>query len=118
MGWKLAYICPLKKPGKSKNKAESFRPVALTSQIGKLMESMVNEVIKDFLEKNNLLSPKQHGFRAQRSTISQLLAHYENIINGIEENCNVDVIFLDFQKAFDKADFGLILHLCKSKAKQ
>ena len=113
--WKLAYICPLKKPGKSKNKAESFRPVALTSQIGKLMESMVNEVIKEFLEKNNLLSPKQHGFRAQRSTISQLLAHYENIINGIENNCNVDVILLDFQKAFDKADFGLILHRCKSK---
>ena len=49
--WKLAYICPLKKPGKSKNKAESFRPVALTSQIGKLMESIVNYQMKDFLEK-------------------------------------------------------------------
>ena len=79
------------------------------------MESLVNEAMKDFLEKYNLLSPKQHGFRSKRSTISQLLAHYENIINGMEDNSNVDVILLDFQKLFDKADFGLILHRCRSK---
>ena len=89
--------------------------MALTSQIGKIMESLVNNDMKEFLEKNHLISPKQHGFRSQRSTISQLLAHYENIINGLEDNYNVDVIFLDLQKAFDKADFGLILHRCKQK---
>ena len=62
------------------------------------MESIVNEQMKEFLESNKLISPKQHGFRSQRSTISQLLSHYEIIINGIQDKCNVDVIYLDFEK--------------------
>ena len=57
---------------------------------------------------NNLLNPSQHGFREGRSCLSQLLAHVDNLINCISEEGNADVLYLDFQKAFDKCDHEVI----------
>ena len=53
--WKSQHVVPVLKSGKSKNKAESFRPVSLTSQVGKLMEQIVMEEMIEFLVRNNLL---------------------------------------------------------------
>ena len=61
--WKKCYVTPVKKPGKSKSRAESFRPVALTCQMGKVMEIVIREIIQEHLELNNLLSRSQHGLR-------------------------------------------------------
>lgn len=113
--WKLAHICPVKKPGKSISKAESFRPVALTSQMGKVMESIINNEMRIFLEDDNLINPAEHEFRSCKSNIFQLLSHYEKIIRALENGSNFDIIYLDFQKAFDKADIGLVLHRCREK---
>ena len=44
-----------------------------------------------------------------RSCLSQLLAHYDKILSYMEEGLNVDVIYLDFAKAFDKVDFDIVL---------
>ena len=52
-----------------------------------------------------MLNPSQHGFRAGRSCLSQLLSHFETITKILEDGDNVDVIYLDFAKAFDKVDF-------------
>ena len=71
--WKKIFISPVKKPGKLKSKPESFRPVALTSHIGKVMEMIVTDELQTFLENNNLLAKALHGFRRGRSCISQLL---------------------------------------------
>ena len=113
--WKKMFISPVKKPGKSKSKPESFRPVALTSIIGKVMEMIVTEEVQTFLEDNKLLANAQHGFRRGRSCISQLLKHSEMILKALEAKVNIDSVYLDFQKAFDKADLGLIGKRCKEK---
>ena len=61
------------------------------------------------MNKNNLFNPNQHGFRTGYSCLSELLAHYDNILNSLNENNNVDVVYLDFAKAFDKVDFNIVL---------
>ena len=51
----------------------------------------------------------QHGFRGGRSCLSQLLSHYDKIIEILASGSNVDTIYLDFAKAFDKVDHGIVL---------
>ena len=51
----------------------------------------------------------QHGFRNGRSCISQLLNHYNKILENLEKGHEIDVIYLDFAKAFDKVHHGLLL---------
>ena len=58
-----------------------------------------------YLEENDLYNPGQHGFRQGRSCLSQLIGHFDNVTRLLEEGKNVDVIYLDFAKAFDKVDF-------------
>ena len=55
------------------------------------------------------MNPNQHGFRAGHSCLSQLLQHQDLITQLLEEGCNVDVVYLDFSKAFDKLDIKITL---------
>ena len=113
--WKPGHVVPVKKPGKSKSYAESFRPVSLTSMLGKVLESIIVNEMKKFLEDNHLLTDSQHGFRSNRSCISQLLEHCEMILNTLENDKNIDVVYLDYKKAFDKADHSIILRRLREK---
>ena len=56
------------------------------------------------------MNPKQHGFRSGRSCLSQLLERHNKILVEINKSNNVDVIYLDFAKAFDKVDHGILLN--------
>ena len=51
-----------------------------------------------------LIRPNQHGFVSGRSTQSQLLQHYSDVYDALEEGVRIDTIYLDFAKAFDKVD--------------
>ena len=55
-------------------------------------------------------SPSQHGFRSGRSCLSQLIEHIDNVIALLEKGENVDVVYLDFSKAFDKVDYKVALN--------
>jgi len=110
---KSANIVPIHKGG-SRGVPKQYRPVALTSHLIKLFEKIIRKHIIAYLEENNLLNPNQHGFRLGRSCLSQLLAHFENILRLLEKGDNVDVIYLDFAKAFDKVDFQVAMQKLKS----
>merc|ERR1712240_964072 len=58
---------------------------------------------------------RQHEFRKGRNCLSQLLKHSEEILDALQDRLNIDSVYLDFQKAFDKTDFGLIGVRCKEK---
>ena len=105
---KSALIVPIHK-GKSKAQAKNYRPVALTSQLCKVFEKVVRKWMVAFMEQHNLFNPNQHGFRAGRSCLSQLLSHFDTITVLMEQGLGVDVIYLDFAKAFDKVDIGITL---------
>ncbi len=105
---KEAHIIPIYKGG-HQGLAVNYRPVALTSHLIKIFEKVIRKYIVKFLEENNKLNDSQHGFRAGRSCVSELLSHYDEIINILESGSNVDTIYLDFAKAFDKVDHGIVL---------
>ena len=56
----------------------------------------------DFLIKHKLINPSQHGFLKARSWLTNLLCFFEEITIWVDEGLPVDVIYLYFQKAFDK----------------
>ena len=105
---KTANIVPIHK-GACKGTPKNYRPVALTSHLIKVFEKVLRSHIMAHMEDNNLFNPHQHGFRAGRSCLSQLVAHLDLIIQQLEKGNNVDVIYLDFSKAFDKVDFLITL---------
>jgi hypothetical protein len=106
---KMAHITPIYKGG-GKNKPSNYRPVALTSHVIKVFEKVVRNRLTEFLEENQLMNKGQHGFRRGRSCLSQLLSHHTQILNILESGSGADVLYLDFAKAFDKVDHGVLLH--------
>ena len=106
--FKLANITPIHKGG-AKTKPEQYRPVSLTSHIMKVFERVIKKKLLSHLIKHNLINEKQYGFVPGRSTQSQLLAHYKDIYEAMEEGVRVDTVFLDFAKAFDKVDHSILM---------
>ena len=101
---KTANVVPIHKGGSCGTPA-NYRPVALTSHLIKIFERVLRKYIVAWMDENNLFNPTQHGFHQGRSCLSQLMAHFDNITQLLEKGENVDVIYLDFAKAFDKIDF-------------
>ena len=93
----------------SKGLAENYRPVSLTSHLIKVFERVFRKKMIKFIEDNMLLSNNQHAFRRGRSCISQLLQHWDEILHSLQNNVNIDVVYLDFAKAFDKVDHYILL---------
>ena len=106
--WKEANIIPLFKKG-SRNKSENYRPVSLTSVICKLLERLIKDHIVEFLVKHKLLNSSQHGFLKARSCLTNMLCFLEEITKWIDVGSPVDIIYLDFQKAFDKVPHQRLL---------
>ena len=106
--WKEANIIPLFKKG-SRNKSENYRPVSLTSVICKLLERLIKDHMVDFLVKHKLLNSSQHGFLKARSCLTNMLCFLEEITKWIDVGSQVDIIYLDFQKAFDKVPHQRLL---------
>ena len=106
----MAFITPVLKPGAPKSETSSYRPASLTSHLIKTFERVLKKVLQNHLEVTLALNDQQHGFRSRRSCLSQLLSHYNEILKGMEEGGNVDTVYLDFSKAFDKVDIGILCH--------
>ena len=66
------------------------------------MERIVTRLIQLHLDKNNLLHDGQHGFRPGRSCITNLLIARESWAQARSRKRDIDVIYIDFSKAFDK----------------
>ena len=105
---KRAIITPIYK-SKARSCAANYRPVALTSHLIKVFEKIIRKNIVQYMDKHGLFNESNHGFREARSCLSQLLEHYDDILNLLEKGLNVDVVYLDFAKAFDKVDHNIVL---------
>ena len=66
------------------------------------MERLVRNAIVDHMTENNLFSTSQHGFISGKSCMTQLLELMEDITESIDNGKDVDIVYLDFSKAFDK----------------
>ena len=81
----------------------NYRPISLTSQVCKVFESMLRDSIVGHLKENKLKHNSEHGFMKNRSCVTNLLQFLETVTYSIDKDYPVDVINLDFQKAFDSA---------------
>ena len=99
--WKIQYISPILKPGKDKLEPSSYRPISLTSICCKILEHIIYSQAMDHLEKYNILSNLQHGYRHGCSTETQLLKVIDLFTKSLENGKQTDAISLDFSRAFD-----------------
>ena len=106
--YKTGFVSPLFKKG-SRCEPSNYRPVTLTSHIVKVYERVVRKHMVHYLETNNLLTDKQHGFRSNRSCLTQMLDHFDDIYEGFIRGEDTDSIYLDYTKAFDKVDLDLLI---------
>ena len=67
-----------------------------------MLESIVKDRFINYINVNNLLNETQHEFISKRSCLTNLLQFIEKITDFIDQGYPMDVVFLDFQKAFDK----------------
>ena len=116
--WKHARVTAIYKKG-AKTKPQNYRPVILTCIICKILESIVRDNIINHMKHNNLFSEKHFGFITGRSTTLQLL-HVMSIWTEIlDQGGELDVIYCDFMKAFDKVPHKRLLHkICKYGIKE
>jgi len=98
--WKTQSVCPIYKKGNRSDPA-NYRPVSLTCIPCKLMESIVRDQVLDFVNTSNILTCHQHGFRKRRSCLTNLLETFEAWTSALDEGFGIDVIYLDYKKAFD-----------------
>jgi hypothetical protein len=96
---------------KKENKSlpSNYRPISLTSHFIKIFERVLREKLVFHLESYNLITEHQHGFRLYRSTLTQLLHHFDSVLEILERNENADIIYLDLAKAFDKVNHNILL---------
>lgn len=101
MIWELARVLPFVKPGKDGLLVTSYRPIALTSCLCKLMEKMVNSRLMWYLERNNYLSSAQCGFRKMHSTTDVLVRMENSICEAFASKQHHITVFFDLEKAYD-----------------
>ena len=91
------------KPGKDPKNPANRRPITLLEVPGKIVEKILNNRLKTYIESNNKLYKQQHGFRPGRSTETALMTIYETIaINQSNRINQCNVICRDISKAYDK----------------
>ncbi|KAK4818945.1 hypothetical protein QYF61_022210 [Mycteria americana] len=93
----------------------NYRPVSLTLVPGKLMEQISLSAITWHVEDNQGIKPSQHGFRKGRSCLTNLISFYNRsltllrVTRLVDEGKAVDVVYLDFSKAFDTVSHSILL---------
>ena len=111
--WKSANISAIFKKGK-RSEVGNYRPISLTSIVCKIMESIIRDKIMDYFMTNELFSNKQFGFIKGRSTTLQLLKVLDSWTEYLESGGQIDVIYTDLEKAFDKVPHKRLISKLRS----
>ena len=111
--WLMASVTAIHKKGQ-KNLFQNYRPVSITSLICKLMESIVRDKIVTHMESNNQFSQHQHGFVPLRNCVTNLLLCMEQWTKMIDDGLPIDIIYTDFEKAFDRVPHQRLLRKIKN----
>ena len=104
--WKEAHIVPIYKKG-SKTNIENYRGISILNTIGKVFEKIVYNSIYPIIVKG--VPNNQHGFLGKRSTVTNLACFANYVLPNMDRGGQVDVIYTDFEKAFDRVDHVILL---------
>ena len=106
--WKKSTIIVIHKKG-SKSDVANYRPISLTCICCKVFESIIKDHVFEYCFANNIFSTKQFGFIKGRSTSLQLLNLVDYWTECLEVGGQIDIIYTDFEKAFDKIPFKRLI---------
>ncbi|GAB0207641.1 mitochondrial enolase superfamily member 1 [Grus japonensis] len=106
--WRLANVMPIYRKGQ-KEDLGNYRPVSLTSVLGKAMEQIILSAITWHIQDNQVIRSIQHGFLKGRSCLTNLISFYDKVTCLVDEAKAVDVVYLDFRKAFDTVSHSILL---------
>lgn len=108
--WKKSYVTPIHKKGR-KNLIENYRPIAKLSPIPKLFEAIICDSLS--FQCRHLISKNQHGFVRNRSTVTNVVEFTNHCISSMEDGFQVDTIYTDFSKAFDRLSHQVLIYKLK-----
>lgn len=104
--WKTAAVTPIHKSG-NRHDVGNYRPISILSCLGKIFEKLVYNFIYPAVR--SVVSEYQHGFMQKRSTTSNLMTYTTSIIKRLEKRLQVDAIYVDLAKAFDRVPHRLTI---------
>jgi len=111
--WKRANVSVIYKKG-ARNDCSNYRPISLTAQACKIFEGIIKDALCEHLHKYNLIRQSQHGFMRHKSCLTNLLEFLEFVSKYVDKGVPVDVIYLDFKKAFDRVPHSRLLSKVKA----
>ena len=111
--WKVLSVVPVFKNFGERSTAKNYRPVSLLSVVSKVFEKLVNNRIVDHLEKCDLFSDFQYGFRSSRPTANLMTVVSDRIARAFNSSQTTWVVALDLSKAFDRVWHAGLFHKLK-----
>ena len=111
--WRDAIICPIYKKYEKRN-AANYRPVSLTSIVCKILERVIVQQLVEHIKMNHLDCEQQHGFTTGKSVNTNILEALDIWSEALMHNIPVDVIYLDYAKAFDTVPHQRLLKQVES----
>ncbi len=106
--WRRVIVTPVAKSPRTTDPRQ-FSPTSLTSVVCKILEMILKEKLLSHLSQFSLLTTRQHGFLPRRSTLTYLLSAEETVTRWLDEGDTVNIVHLDFAKAFDSVNYRLLL---------
>ena len=97
--WRRARVLAILKPSKPAEDPDSYRPISLLCCTYKLLERIVLSRITPIVDPE--IPPEQAGFRANRSTVEQIVALTSLIESGFEKKLKTGAVFVDLSSAYD-----------------
>ena len=99
--FKHGIVIPIKKEDKPGSDPASYRPITLTSHLGKLLETIINRRLNKVLTKLKIIHKNQSGFRHKRQTHDHIIRLTHDVNKGRNYGTPIAAVFLDLEKAFD-----------------
>ena len=114
--WKVCKVTPIYiyKGKENRDDKNNYRPVTVLPILSKLLEKHICDHLCDFLEENALLHRFQSGFRKFHSTETALIRLFDQLLFDLDRNRASGVVFINYKKAFDLKDLGLLLEKLKA----
>lgn len=107
--WKRATVNPIYKNKGQRSNPSQYRPISLLSNVGKILEKIVNDDIIKFLVSNKLITDKQFGFLPKIGSTDQLAYLHHELMCAVEKKMQAIGLFVDFSSAFDSIPHVAIL---------
>ena len=105
--FKVAKVTDIHKGG-SVFDIDNYRPISVLPLLNKILEKMIDVRLREFMNKHNIITNNQFGFRKKHSTSHGISKLHDNIIENLEKKMVCAVLFIDLKSAFDTIDHGIL----------